>query len=90
MVFNSCGQVVWEEWFKSARIRSEIELFMDEFVVVPNQFHGIIWIVHGPSSVGATRRAAPILSSQPCGPKPGSIGAIIGQYKSAVTSGSTR
>jgi hypothetical protein len=28
MVFNSFGQVVWEEWFKSARIRSEFEFSM--------------------------------------------------------------
>jgi putative transposase len=84
MVFNSFGQVVWEEWFKSARIRPEIELFTDEFVVMPNHIHGIIWIVNDPS-VRATRRVAPTQSSRPCGPKPGSIGGIIGQYKSAVT-----
>lgn len=98
MVFNSFGQVVWEEWFKSARIRSEIELFTDEFVVMPNHIHGIIWIVNDPT-VPATRRVAPTIprvtqtiprvaptpSSRPCGPRPGSIGAIIGQDKSAVT-----
>jgi hypothetical protein len=28
-------------------------IFHDEFVVMPHQFHGIIWIVHGPSE-GAT------------------------------------
>jgi len=88
MVINSYGKVVGEEWFKSARIRSEIELFTDEFVVMPNHIHGIIWIVNDPSVratrgiVRATRRVAP---TRPCGPRPGSIGAIIGQYKSAVT-----
>jgi REP element-mobilizing transposase RayT len=109
MVINSYGKVVGEEWFKSARIRSEIELFTDEFVVMPNHIHGIIWIVKDPSVgathgiirathgnvratrgteratrgiVRATQRVAP---TRPCGPRPGSIGAIIGQYKSAVT-----
>ena len=48
-------------------------IFHDEFVVMPHQFHGIIWIVHGPSE-GATRRVAPTLSSQPCGPRCGSTG----------------
>ncbi len=119
MVFNSYGKVVEEEWFKSARIRSEIELFADEFVVMPNHIHGIIWILKDPTVgatrgivgatrgivgatrgivgatrgivgatrgiVRATRRVAPTSVSRPCGPKPGSIGAIIGQYKSAVT-----
>ena len=90
MALNSFGQLVLEEWFKSARIRSEIELFTDEFVVMPNHIHGIIWIVNDPY-VGATRRVALTIprvvptSSRPCGPKPGSIGAIIGQYKSVVT-----
>ncbi len=91
MTLNSFGQVVREEWFKSARIRSEIELFADEFVVMLNHIHGIIWIVDDPP-VGATRRVAPTTrrvtpasSSRPCGPKSGSIGAIIGQYKPAVT-----
>jgi hypothetical protein len=73
MVFNSCGQVVWGKWFKSARIRSEIEFFTHEFVVMPNQFHSIIWIVYGPS-VGATRWVASTLSSQPRGPRYGSTG----------------
>ncbi len=91
MVINSYGKVVGEEWFKSARIRSEIELFADEFVVMPNHIHGIIWIVKDPTVgatrgiVRATRRVALTSVSRPCGPKPGSIGAIIGQYKSAVT-----
>ena len=88
MVFNPYGKVVGEEWFKSARIRSEIELFTDEFVVMPNHIHGIIWIVNDPSVratrgiVRATRWVAP---TRPCGPRPGSIGAITGQYKSTVT-----
>ncbi len=91
MVINSYGKVVEKEWFKSAQIRTEIELFTDEFVVMPNHIHGIIWIVKEPSepSVGATRgivRATPrVAPTRPCGPRPGSIGAIIGQYKSAVT-----
>ncbi len=71
MVFNSVGQVVWEQCFKSARIRPEIELFTDEFVAMPN---GIIWIVYDPSVWAATRRVAPTLSSQPWGPRYGSTG----------------
>lgn len=109
IVLNSSGQVVLEEWFKTAQIRSKVELFEDEFVVMPNHVHGIIWIVDEPY-VGATQRVAPTTDdlhrrvaptitrvipkllcnipasvSQPIGPKPGSIGAIIGQFKSIVT-----
>ena len=39
------GQVVRDEWLASARIRREIQLHEDEFVVMPNHVHGIVWIV---------------------------------------------
>ena len=67
MVLNAWGRIVWEEWFRSAEIRAEIELFPDEFVVMPNHIHGIVWIVetddpnaraHGDASnVGVTGRS---------------------------------
>ena len=43
------GEIVRDEWLASADIRREIRL--DEFVVMPNHVHGIIWIVDKP--VGA-------------------------------------
>ncbi len=58
-----------------------VQLRDDEFVVMPNHIHGIIWIM-GDVGVGATCRVAP---TTPRGPAPQSIGAIIGQFKSAVT-----
>ena len=39
------GKIVQAEWFHSAEIRQEIRLFEDEFVVMPNHIHGIVWIV---------------------------------------------
>ena len=39
------GQMVREEWFRSGEIRKEICLYEDEFVVMPNHIHGIVWIV---------------------------------------------
>ena len=82
MVMNAFGRIVWEEWFRTAQVRPNVELFEDEFVVMPNHIHGIIWIVGEP--VGATRRVAPT-DGHPRGPVPGSIGAIVGQFKSIVT-----
>jgi len=43
MVLNEAGDIVKTEWEKSAAIRNEIEL--DAFVVMPNHFHGIVFIV---------------------------------------------
>lgn len=43
MVLNPLGEIVAEEWLRSARIRSEIQL--DDFVVMPNHLHAILFIV---------------------------------------------
>jgi putative transposase len=51
---------------------------------MPNHAHGIIVITE---SVGATHWVAPTTPTiaRPTGPKRGSLGAIIGAYKSAVS-----
>ena len=51
MKLSALGKIVRDEWFLSAEIRKEIRLFDDEFTVMPNHGHGIIWIVD--SAVGA-------------------------------------
>lgn len=42
---NEFGKIVWEEWFNTAKLRSNVELLEEEFVVMPNHIHGIIWII---------------------------------------------
>ena len=76
MVINSRGQIAREEWFHTAQIRPSVQLYKDEFVVMSNHIHGIIWIINEK----ATHRVAP--TDHPRGLKPGSLGSIIGQYKS--------
>jgi REP element-mobilizing transposase RayT len=44
MKLNEYGQIVYKEWFRTAIMRPNIELFEEEFVVMPNHIHGIIWI----------------------------------------------
>jgi len=100
MRMNEYGQIAWEEWFRSAEIRREIRLYPDEFVVMPNHIHGIVWIVE--PHVGATgtsplpnhsspNQAPPLPnglflpSSHPRGPARQSLSSFIGGYKSAVT-----
>jgi putative transposase len=83
---NALGKIVCEEWFKSADVRPNVALHRDEFVLMPNHIHGIIWIVSDDdvATVGATRRGAPT-TTPPRGPASDSVGAIIGQFKSAAT-----
>ncbi len=96
MVLNAFGKIVWEEWFRSAEIRAEIELFPDEFVVMPNHIHGIVWIMEtNDHNVGAHGRA-PVIGptgrsplrippAHPRGPAARSLGSFIAGFKSAVT-----
>jgi REP element-mobilizing transposase RayT len=80
MRLNEFGEIVWEEWDNNAKVRKNLE--RDEYIVMPNHVHGILLILDE-NDVGATRRVAP--TKRPNGPASGSIGAIIGQFKSIVT-----
>jgi len=89
---NEFGEIVHEEWLRTAIVRPYVEL--DAFVVMPNHFHAILLIVgkpaiknneNAPVNVGATRRVAPTETTRPNGPKSGSLGAILGQFKSMAT-----
>jgi len=71
----------------------------DEFVVMPNHVHGILWILEAngvgvqharqaeSQSVVGARHASPLLgyAVRPSRAAAGSLGAIIGSFKSAVT-----
>jgi putative transposase len=61
MILNEYGKIVYEEWFLSTKIRNEIELYENEFVVMPNHIHGIVWVntnvMDVTHNVGATGRS---------------------------------
>ncbi len=44
MRLNALGEIVREEWFRSAQLRREICLEEDEFIIMPNHGHGIVWL----------------------------------------------
>ena len=82
---NRKGEIVQEEWFASVNIRKEIRLHPEEFVVMPNHVHGIVWIEYDTSIamvvVGANGRS-PLPHPQM---KPRSLGSLIAGFKSSVT-----
>ena len=91
MKLNHRGEVVQEEWFRSADIRREIRLYPEEFVVMPNHIHGIVWIVDDISTnvetginVGATGQS-PLRANHPHGPAKKSLSSFIVGFKSCVT-----
>ena len=75
------GQVVSEQWLRSALVRDEIEL--DAFIVMPNHIHGIVIRRAQPSGVGA-HGCTPLPSSPPYRP-PRSLGSLVAGFKSAAT-----
>lgn len=55
---------------------------LGEYVVMPNHIHGILVFTNDDmQTVGATRRVAPTKITL----KSGSLGAVMGQFKSIVT-----
>ncbi len=77
---NSLGQLVSDEWRRLAIARANLKL--DQFVVMPNHVHGLIYIV-----VGQERDSRHISETETYAVtiQAGSLGAIIGQFKAAVS-----
>lgn len=89
MVLNDVGKIARDEWFKTSKLRPHVKLNEDEFMIMPNHGHGIIWIVDDGNDVGALRGNAQSRAEQRSAPtktvKPHSLGAVVRAYKSAVT-----
>jgi len=75
---NQVGEAVKDEWLKTSAIRENVEL--DEYVIMPNHFHAILWILEG----RGTARRAPTFE-QFGKPVAGSVPTIVRSFKSAVT-----
>jgi len=84
MKCTALGEIVREEWVRSIGIRKEIQLFEDEFVVMPNHVHAIVWMVEkdGNMQVGAdgvcldmgnanTKKSASLKRGANLAPQPG-------------------
>ncbi|MEI7512931.1 MAG: transposase [Candidatus Uhrbacteria bacterium] len=73
MILNEMGRVVYDEWHMSDEIRSEIDL--DEFVIMPDHIHFIVWIT-------APRSDAVQFQSIR---KPKSLSSFVAGFKCVVT-----
>jgi putative transposase len=92
MRLSSFGRLAEIEWRRLA-IRYE-RIIEDEFIVMPNHIHGIIWIVEKDEdeNVGARQNHIEMTGNVPlASPLPGlrpplaaSLGAIVGAYKSTT------
>jgi putative transposase len=87
---NETGRLVESVWLQTATVRPDIEL--DAYVIMPNHFHAVFFIHESRGVPGATHRVAPTINHaaagktrRPTGPKPGSVGAVMAQFKSLVS-----
>ena len=87
---SSIGDVAHHEWFKTPRLRPDMNLELGEFVVMPNHIHGIIIIgeneYNSDGGVGALGIDADTNTPKnQFGPQRKNLASIIRGYKSAVT-----
>ena len=80
MELNDFGAIIQFEWLRTALLRSNVEL--DEFIIMPNHFHGIISILNDDGR--GTARRAPTSEQFGC-PISRSLPTIIRLFKSAST-----
>ena len=96
MVLSPLGEVAAARWLALSKHHPNIEL--DAFVIMPNHVHGILVITHAekPNNAGVVPTAHPVgtrpassggpnTQNRPRGTAPGSLGTVIGSYKSGVT-----
>jgi len=87
VLLNACGDITVDEWLRTAVVRHNVSL--DAFVVMPNHLHGIILIAHQKVDAPTVRRGdpagRPYMPNRAHGPAPGSVSAIVGQFKAAAT-----
>jgi len=97
---SSIGEIIAEEWEKTAEIRKNVEL--DTWIIMPDHVHGILAIVHPDTinretprreteetprreNVETPRRGVSTPNAAAYAWKPNSLGSIIGQFKSKTT-----
>lgn len=97
---STLGQILYEEWLRSSVICKEIQLYDDEFIIMPNHLHAIVWIIAIVGADGIRPEIADSTYLDPAGgakdegarrgPLPKSLGAFIAGFKSSVTSRAQR
>jgi REP element-mobilizing transposase RayT len=82
MQLNKFGKIVENEWLRTQELRNNVSL--DEYIVMPNHFHGILIIDN--NDVKGTARRAPTTKIMRFGsPDIGTLATIVRSFKSAVT-----
>lgn len=91
IVLSEMGKMVKRCWLNLPEI---FNIQLDEWVIMPNHLHGIIWILDSRTGEATAQtnydlsislRAVASPQQRPIGTQPGSLGAIIQNFKSVST-----
>jgi putative transposase len=72
---STVGKIVAEEWEEIPRRHSQVSL--DEWIIMPDHIHGILIFQGNPENLPSPEQPGLLLA--------GSLGAVIGQFKSKAT-----
>lgn len=87
MQLSEIGNIVNTEWLKTFEIRSDMNLRMGEFIIMPNHFHAIIGIGENQynTKTPATPPTTPLSTKNRFGPQSKNLASIIRGFKIGVT-----
>lgn len=92
MVLSEFGEIARKEWLRTGELRQKVEINDNEFCVMPNHFHGIIWIFDNDQKIYSTesddpsgRDTARRVPTRFGKPVANSLSTIIGAYKASVS-----
>lgn len=83
VALSNAGKIVDEEWRRTTDVRPDVAI--DEYVVMPNHVHGIIVLNRAESNTIVTPEKTSHRGVSTSRLAAGSLGAIIGQFKSVCT-----
>jgi REP element-mobilizing transposase RayT len=83
MKLNSVGEIVADEWGRTAELRPNIDL--DSFIIMPNHIHGLVVIRESEKSARSAALRQVTLPRLKNERSPASISSIIAGFKAAVT-----
>lgn len=79
MNVSTLGDMVEQEWLKSVALRPDMNLSLGKYVIMPNHFHGIIFIGENEFNTDANK------TCNAFGPQSKNLASIVRGFKSAVT-----
>jgi putative transposase len=94
MELSAMGEIVKTEWLKTFEMRPDMNLWMGEYVVMPNHFHAIIGIGNNEYNVGSRDAMHRVSTADTAdttdtinhfGPQSKNLASIVRGFKSSVT-----